>query len=167
MLPRASQTKRQGISSPCAMPPNERGIQNPALWWGCLQDIALNSHRSGEMHMETLIGTHWHDLPREEVAALLKSETEHGLDILEVRARQEHLVQISLPAEKDEVPYPDSSSSSTSRWSSSSLQLRLSQASLSNGAMPASSSRLSSSMPSLVFSRNPKLSAPSKLYPGP
>ena len=56
------------------------------------------------MHMETLIGTHWHDLPREEVAALLKSETEHGLDILEVQARQEHFGPNLLARRKGRGP---------------------------------------------------------------
>ena len=54
--------------------------------------------------METLIGTHWHDLPREEVAVLLKSHTERGLDILEVQARQEHFGPNLLARRKGRGP---------------------------------------------------------------
>ncbi len=40
--------------------------------------------------MNTLVGNHWHHLPVEDVATLLDSNIEQGLDIFEIKHRQEH-----------------------------------------------------------------------------
>jgi cation-transporting P-type ATPase F len=40
--------------------------------------------------MQTLLGKHWHHLSQEEVLALLETTPEMGLDVFEVKRRQEH-----------------------------------------------------------------------------
>jgi len=40
--------------------------------------------------MQTLLGKHWHHLPVGEVITLLESNLQSGLDVFEVKHRQEH-----------------------------------------------------------------------------
>ena len=54
--------------------------------------------------METLLEKHWHHRPPEEVADLLKTERDKGLDLLEVRARQEHFGPNALTPRKTHGP---------------------------------------------------------------
>ena len=54
--------------------------------------------------MQTLIGKQWHHLPVNQVAELLKTDLENGLDTFEVRHRQEHFGPNRLTPHKGKSP---------------------------------------------------------------
>lgn len=54
--------------------------------------------------MQTLLGKHWHHLPIAEVADLLESDLENGLDLFEVKRRQEHFGPNRLTPPKGKSP---------------------------------------------------------------
>ena len=39
--------------------------------------------------MDSLLGKHWHHLPPDEVLDLLDTDLQHGLDVFEIKHRQE------------------------------------------------------------------------------
>lgn len=54
--------------------------------------------------MDTLIGTHWHHLPADEVIDLLNSDQEKGLDLFEVDKRQKHFGPNAITGKKGKGP---------------------------------------------------------------
>ena len=54
--------------------------------------------------MQVLLGRHWHHLPAAEVVELLESDQEGGLDIFEVRHRQERFGPNLLTARRGKSP---------------------------------------------------------------
>lgn len=54
--------------------------------------------------MQTLLGKHWHHLPVAEVADLLESDPEKGLDLFEVKHRREHFGPNQLSPRKGRSP---------------------------------------------------------------
>jgi cation-transporting ATPase F len=54
--------------------------------------------------MQSLLGKHWHHLPIEEVIELLETDPESGLDIFEVKHRQEHFGPNTLTPQRGKGP---------------------------------------------------------------
>ncbi|MFZ6029462.1 MAG: cation-transporting P-type ATPase [Chloroflexota bacterium] len=54
--------------------------------------------------MDTLLGKHWHHLPADEVITLLDSDARHGLDVFEVRRRQERFGRNVLTPNEGKSP---------------------------------------------------------------
>jgi len=54
--------------------------------------------------MNTLLGKHWHHLPKEEVLALLGSDLQKGLDVFEIKHRQERMGFNMLTPKKGKSP---------------------------------------------------------------
>ncbi len=54
--------------------------------------------------MQTLLGKHWHHLPASEVLELFESDPEKGLDIFQVKRRQEHFGPNQLTPQKGKSP---------------------------------------------------------------
>ena len=54
--------------------------------------------------MNTLLGKHWHHLPVEEVVSLLDSDERIGLDIFEIKHRQERFGLNELTPKKRHKP---------------------------------------------------------------
>ncbi len=54
--------------------------------------------------MDTLLSSHWHHLPQDEVATLLESDQEKGLDIFQVSRRQSHFGPNRLTQKKGKSP---------------------------------------------------------------
>ncbi len=54
--------------------------------------------------METLIGKHWHHLPETEILELLETNLEKGLDVFEVKHRQQHFGANVLTPKKGKSP---------------------------------------------------------------
>jgi Ca2+-transporting ATPase len=54
--------------------------------------------------MDTLINKHWHHLPVEEVLELLDTDSRAGLDLFEVRHRQQHFGPNQLTPRKGKSP---------------------------------------------------------------
>ncbi|MBN2357349.1 HAD-IC family P-type ATPase, partial [candidate division KSB1 bacterium] len=54
--------------------------------------------------MQTLIGKHWHHLPADEVIELLESDPADGLDVFEVKHRQDHFGPNALTPKKGKSP---------------------------------------------------------------
>ncbi len=54
--------------------------------------------------MQTLLGRHWYHLPAEEVIQLLESDADRGLDLFEVKHRQQHFGPNSLTPKKGKSP---------------------------------------------------------------
>ena len=55
--------------------------------------------------MNTLLGNHWHHLPSKEVLDLLDSDIQHGLDIFEIKHRQERFGFNVLTPKKGKSPF--------------------------------------------------------------
>ena len=54
--------------------------------------------------MNTLLGKHWHHLPVEEVLDLLDSDLPNGLDVFEIKHRQERFGFNVLTPQKGKSP---------------------------------------------------------------
>ncbi|MCX7919051.1 MAG: cation-transporting P-type ATPase [bacterium] len=54
--------------------------------------------------METLLGKHWHHLPTQEIIELLDTDPQKGLDLFEVKRRQEHFGPNQLTPRKGKSP---------------------------------------------------------------
>ena len=54
--------------------------------------------------MQTILGKHWHHLPREEIIGLLGSDIQRGLDIFEVKHRRQHFGPNVLTPKKGRGP---------------------------------------------------------------
>jgi len=54
--------------------------------------------------MQTLFSQHWHHLPLDEVATLMESDDDHGLDMFEVSRRQAHFGPNQLTLKKRKSP---------------------------------------------------------------
>lgn len=54
--------------------------------------------------MQTLLGKHWHHFPVGEVITLLESNLQSGLDVFEVKHRQEHFGPNVLTAKRGKGP---------------------------------------------------------------
>ncbi|MBN1890270.1 MAG: cation-transporting P-type ATPase [Thermoflexales bacterium] len=54
--------------------------------------------------MHTLLGKHWHHLPPDEILQLLESDLQNGLDLFEVRHRQQHFGPNLLTPKKGKSP---------------------------------------------------------------
>ena len=67
--------------------------------------------------MNSLLGKHWHHLPDDEVLDLLDSDIQQGLDMFEIKHRQEHFGSTCLTPKKGKSPLASASCcSSTTRW---------------------------------------------------
>jgi len=66
--------------------------------------------------MITLLGKHWHHLPVDEVVSLLDSNERTGLDIFEIKHRQEHFGRNELTPKKGISRSSVSYTSSTIHW---------------------------------------------------
>ena len=54
--------------------------------------------------METLLGKHWHSISVKDVSRFLETDTKQGLDLFEVRRRQEHFGSNVISAKKKKSP---------------------------------------------------------------
>jgi len=54
--------------------------------------------------MNTLLGKHWHHLPKEEVLDLLDSDLQNGLDVFEIKHRRERFGLNALTPKKGKSP---------------------------------------------------------------
>jgi cation-transporting ATPase F len=57
-----------------------------------------------DIEMNTLLGRHWHHLPKEEVLDLFETDLQNGLDIFEVKHRQERFGLNALTPKKGKSP---------------------------------------------------------------